>query len=38
MNFNMFKKYKAFVFDLNGTMVNDMHYHIEAWHKKINQY
>lgn len=37
MNFNMFKKYKAFVFDLNGTMVNDMPYHIEAWHKKINQ-
>jgi HAD superfamily hydrolase (TIGR01509 family) len=33
----MFRKYKAFVFDLNGTMVNDMPYHIEAWHKKINQ-
>lgn len=34
---DMFKKYKAFVFDLNGTMVNDMPYHIAAWHKKINQ-
>jgi HAD superfamily hydrolase (TIGR01509 family) len=26
---------KGFLFDLNGTMVNDMPYHIEAWHKKI---
>lgn len=26
-------KYKAFLFDLNGTMVDDMHYHITAWHK-----
>jgi beta-phosphoglucomutase len=33
----MFKKYKAFVFDLNGTMVNDMPYHIKAWHEKIIQ-
>jgi HAD superfamily hydrolase (TIGR01509 family) len=23
----------AFLFDLNGTMVDDMHYHIKAWHK-----
>lgn len=23
---------KAFLFDLNGTMVDDMHYHIAAWH------
>ena len=33
----MFRKYKAFVFDLNGTMVNDMPYHIKAWHEKIIQ-
>ena len=33
----MFKKYKAFVFDLNGTMVNDMPYHIKAWHHQIIQ-
>lgn len=33
----MFRKYKAFVFDLNGTMVNDMPYHIKAWHEKILQ-
>jgi len=26
---------KGFLFDLNGTMVNDMPYHIEAWHHKI---
>jgi beta-phosphoglucomutase family hydrolase len=27
---------KAFLFDLNGTMVNDMPYHIKAWHQIIN--
>jgi beta-phosphoglucomutase-like phosphatase (HAD superfamily) len=26
---------KAFLFDLNGTMINDMPYHIEAWHKQL---
>jgi beta-phosphoglucomutase len=26
---------KAFLFDLNGTMINDMDYHINAWHKVI---
>lgn len=31
----MLTKYKAFIFDLNGTMVNDMPYHIKAWHEKI---
>lgn len=25
-------KYKAFLFDLNGTMIDDMQYHIDAWH------
>jgi beta-phosphoglucomutase len=24
---------KAFLFDLNGTMIDDMPYHIKAWHK-----
>ncbi|HEX6891929.1 MAG TPA: HAD family phosphatase [Chryseolinea sp.] len=24
--------YKAFIFDLNGTMIDDMHYHEMAWH------
>src|ERR1700744_4024890 len=28
----MGKKYKAFLFDLNGTMIDDMDYHILAWH------
>ena len=26
----------AFLFDLNGTMINDMQYHIEAWHRIFN--
>lgn len=33
----MFSTTKAFLFDLNGTMVNDMPYHIAAWHAIINQ-
>lgn len=32
----MFSSYKGFLFDLNGTMVNDMPYHIAAWHKEIS--
>jgi len=31
----MFSNVKGFLFDLNGTMVNDMPYHINAWHKEI---
>ena len=27
---------KAFLFDLNGTMIDDMQYHIKAWHKILN--
>ena len=26
----------AFLFDLNGTMINDMQYHIRAWHGILN--
>ncbi|RYY72141.1 MAG: HAD family phosphatase [Chitinophagaceae bacterium] len=29
--------YKAFLFDLNGTMIDDMQYHISAWHKILNE-
>lgn len=29
-------KYKAFIFDLNGTMINDMDYHVRAWHRILN--
>lgn len=27
---------KAFLFDLNGTMIDDMDYHIRAWHTILN--
>lgn len=27
---------KAFIFDLNGTMINDMEYHTKAWMKLLN--
>lgn len=26
---------KGYLFDLNGTMINDMPYHVEAWHKQL---
>ncbi|HOA36809.1 MAG TPA: HAD family phosphatase [Flavihumibacter sp.] len=28
--------YKGFLFDLNGTMIDDMGYHVEAWTKVFN--
>lgn len=28
--------YEAFLFDLNGTMIDDMDYHVKAWHKIFN--
>jgi beta-phosphoglucomutase len=30
------KNYSAFLFDLNGTIIDDMHYHIRAWHRILN--
>ena len=27
---------KAFIFDMNGTMIDDMHYHTRAWYKVLN--
>ena len=31
-------KYKpAFLFDLNGTMIDDMQYHIKAWYRILNE-
>ena len=33
----MIKNKKAFLFDLNGTMINDMPYHIRAWHRILNE-
>lgn len=32
----MTNKIKAFLFDLNGTMIDDMQYHITAWHCILN--
>jgi len=32
-----FKAYKAFLFDLNGTMIDDMPYHIKAWHRILSE-
>ena len=33
----MNKKFTAFLFDLNGTMINDMPYHINAWYRILNE-
>ncbi len=30
-------KYKAFLFDLNGTMIDDVRYHINAWYRILNE-
>lgn len=30
-------QYKAFLFDLNGTMIDDMEYHIKAWYRILNE-
>ncbi len=29
---------KTFLFDLNGTMINDMTYHITEWHRILNSF
>ncbi|RBL91632.1 HAD family hydrolase [Chitinophaga flava] len=28
---------KAFIFDLNGTMINDMEYHLDGWYNMLNK-
>lgn len=33
----MIKQKKAFLFDLNGTMIDDMSFHIRAWHRILNE-
>ncbi len=33
----MINNKKAFLFDLNGTMINDMEYHIRAWYRILNE-
>jgi beta-phosphoglucomutase family hydrolase len=32
----MTRQYKTFLFDLNGTMIDDMAYHVKAWHDILN--
>ncbi len=36
MFFSVFSQYNSFIFDLNGTMINDMEYHTTAWLKLLN--
>jgi len=33
----MINNKKAYLFDLNGTMIDDMQYHIKAWHRILNE-
>jgi beta-phosphoglucomutase len=33
----MINNKKAYLFDLNGTMIDDMTYHIRAWHRILNE-
>ncbi|AHF15027.1 HAD family hydrolase [Niabella soli] len=30
-------KYKGFIFDLNGTLIDDMPFHTKAWHRILNE-
>jgi beta-phosphoglucomutase len=30
-------KAKAFLFDLNGTMIDDMHFHLKIWHEVLTK-
>lgn len=30
-------RYKAYLFDLNGTMIDDMWYHVKAWHRLFHE-
>ena len=32
----MMNEFKAFLFDLNGTMIDDMDYHVRSWHRILN--
>ena len=35
-NFDQMNNKLAFLFDLNGTMIDDMAYHVEAWYTIFN--
>ena len=32
----MILEQNAFLFDLNGTMIDDMEFHAKAWHRILN--
>ncbi len=32
----MSNKFEAYLFDLNGTIIDDMHFHARAWHEILN--
>lgn len=34
---NYFRSMKAFIFDLNGTIIDDMNYHVKAWSQLLNE-
>ncbi len=33
----MSKREQTFIFDLNGTIIDDMHYHTKAWFQLFNE-
>jgi beta-phosphoglucomutase len=33
----MMDGFKAYLFDLNGTMIDDMDYHVRSWHRILNE-
>jgi len=33
----MINRFKAFLFDLNSTMIDDMDYHVRSWHRILNE-
>ena len=35
-NKKLYMKPKAFLFDMNGTMIDDMQFHAEVWHDILN--
>ena len=37
LNLPLMSAKTAFIFDLNGTIINDMKYHIDAWYNILNE-
>ena len=38
MQISALSKYKGFIFDLDGTLINSMPYHAKAWRQTSNEY